>query len=39
MARVKNHPYGQLSLALYGEDRAVEAFVAELGAQAEVIRW
>ena len=39
VARVKNHPYGQLSLALYGEDRAVEAFVAELGAQAEVIRW
>ena len=39
VARVKNHPYGQLSLALSGADANVEAFISDLGAQAEVIRW
>ncbi|GAA4284237.1 methionine ABC transporter ATP-binding protein [Brevibacterium daeguense] len=39
VARVKNQPYGQLSLALHGEESAIEAFVSELSTHAEVTRW
>ncbi|WP_223627403.1 methionine ABC transporter ATP-binding protein [Microbacterium sp. EST19A] len=39
VARVKNLPYGQLSLALHGEDAAIERFVAELATRTEVTTW
>ena len=39
VARVKDQPYGQLSLALYGDDTAIDRFSAELGAQTEVTPW
>jgi D-methionine transport system ATP-binding protein len=39
VARVKDQPYGQLSLALYGDDAAIDRFTAELGAQTEVTPW
>jgi len=39
VARVKNQPYGQLSLALFGDDEAIDRFTAELGAQTEVTVW
>jgi D-methionine transport system ATP-binding protein len=39
VARVKDQPYGQLSLALYGADAAIEAFVTELDSTTEVTTW
>lgn len=39
VAHVKNQPYGQISLALYGEDRAIDAFLAELTGHAEIVEW
>ncbi|ACQ78684.1 ABC transporter related [Beutenbergia cavernae DSM 12333] len=39
VARVKGRPYGQLSLALYGDDGALDRFTAELATQAEVTSW
>ncbi|MCR2763560.1 ATP-binding cassette domain-containing protein [Microbacterium sp. zg.B48] len=39
VARVKDQPYGQLSLALYGDDDAIDRFTAELSAQTEVTTW
>lgn len=39
VARVKDQPYGQLSLALYGDEPAIDRFVAELADQTEVVSW
>jgi D-methionine transport system ATP-binding protein len=39
VARVKNLPYGQLSLALHGEDAAIDRFLAELSTRTEVTTW
>ena len=39
VARVKDQPYGQLSLALYGDEPAIDRFVAELSGQTEVVSW
>lgn len=39
VARVKNRPYGQLSLALHGDDAAIDGFLAELSTRTEVIAW
>ncbi|GAA3210960.1 methionine ABC transporter ATP-binding protein [Microbacterium terregens] len=39
VARVKDQPYGQLSLALYGDDVAIDRFTADLSAQTEVTAW
>ncbi|MBT2484604.1 MULTISPECIES: methionine ABC transporter ATP-binding protein [unclassified Microbacterium] len=39
VARVKNLPYGQLSLALHGQDDDVERFLAELATRTEVTTW
>jgi D-methionine transport system ATP-binding protein len=39
VSRVKDKPYGQLSLALYGQDVDIDRFVAELETQTEVATW
>lgn len=39
VARVKDQPYGQLSLALYGGNEAIDRFTAELSDRAEVTPW
>ncbi|MET0296683.1 MAG: ATP-binding cassette domain-containing protein [Microbacterium sp.] len=39
VARVKDKPYGQLSLALHGDDAAIDRFVAELSTQTAVASW
>ena len=39
VARVKDQPYGQLSLALYGDEPAIDRFVTELSEQTEVTSW
>lgn len=39
ISRTKGLPYGQLSLALYGEDEDIESFVAGLSRHAEVRSW
>ena len=39
VARVKNLPYGQLSLALHGEDAAIDRFLSELSTRTEVTTW
>ncbi len=39
VARVKNQAYGQVSLALHGQDAAIDQFVAELAERAEVSSW
>jgi D-methionine transport system ATP-binding protein len=39
VSRVKNKPYGLLSLVLYGDDLATESFIEELSGLAEVTRW
>ncbi|WP_261165141.1 methionine ABC transporter ATP-binding protein [Microbacterium sp. Marseille-Q6965] len=39
VARVRSLPYGQLSLALHGDDAAVDRFIAQLGEHTEVIAW
>ncbi|GAA1137846.1 methionine ABC transporter ATP-binding protein [Ornithinicoccus hortensis] len=39
ISRTKGLPYGQLSLALYGEGQDVDAFVAGLRQHAEVSTW
>lgn len=39
VARVKDLPYGQLSLALDGTDSAIDLFVAELAQRTEVTQW
>ncbi|SJM55965.1 methionine ABC transporter ATP-binding protein [Gulosibacter sp. 10] len=39
VAHVKGQPYGQISLALYGEDAAVDAFLEDLTGYAEIAEW
>jgi D-methionine transport system ATP-binding protein len=39
VSRVKNKPYGLLSLVVYGDDPAIETFISELSTRAEVTRW
>lgn len=39
ISRAKGQPYGQLSLALYGADHDIDAFVAAVGEHAEVSSW
>jgi D-methionine transport system ATP-binding protein len=39
VARVKDQPYGQLSLALHGADDDIDRFVAALSQYAEVTPW
>jgi D-methionine transport system ATP-binding protein len=39
VSRVKDKPYGQLSLELHGDDAAIERFVAELSQTATVTTW
>ena len=39
VARVKQQPYGQLSLALHGADDDIDRFIADLSQDAEVVQW
>ncbi|MGP3536204.1 methionine ABC transporter ATP-binding protein [Microbacterium sp. RD1] len=39
VARVKNQPYGQLSLALHGSETDIDRFVTQLSEEAEVTTW
>lgn len=39
VARVRHQPYGNLSLALYGDEAAIDRFIAELSTEAEVVSW
>lgn len=39
VARVKDLPYGQISLALHGEDAAVERFLGALSQRTAVAEW
>ncbi len=39
VSRVKNKPYGLLSLVLYGADADIDSFVESLSEHAEVTRW
>jgi D-methionine transport system ATP-binding protein len=39
VARVKHLPYGQLSLALHGDEADIDRFVAGLSERAEVVQW
>lgn len=39
VARVKHLPYGQLSLALHGDDAAIDRFLAELATRTTVTTW
>lgn len=39
ISRAKGQPYGQLSLALYGEDAEIDSFIRDLSELAEVSSW
>jgi D-methionine transport system ATP-binding protein len=39
VSRVKNKPYGLLSLVLYGADADIDTFIESLSETAEVTRW
>lgn len=39
VSRVKNKPYGLLSLVLYGPESNIDSFVESLSERAEVTRW